>query len=131
MLVSFQINEQDVFEYAFSSNDIKCALVQRFVHISKCSLKSYMYKELSNSSTGWHSSANKPLLYAENGYSHIEALFCPLCPPPPPREKVGKPVHFCPEWHLSPYTLDQSLDYPIPDHTGPSILPTRYVCPYT
>ena len=50
--------------------------------------------------------------------------------PPPHREKVGKPVHFCPEWHLSPYTFDKSLDYPIPDHTGPSIMPTRYVCPY-
>ena len=37
-----------------------------------------MYKELSNFLIGWHSSDNKPLLYAENGYFHIEALFCPL-----------------------------------------------------
>ena len=37
-----------------------------------------MYKEFGNSHNSWHNSTNKLYQYAENGYFHIEALFCPL-----------------------------------------------------
>ena len=81
VLVSFQINEQGVFEYSLSSNNLKFDLVHRFIHLSNFSLKRYMYKQISNFYNSWHNSTNKLYQYAKIAYFHIEALFCPLCPP--------------------------------------------------
>ena len=51
-----------------------------------------------------------------------------LCAPPH-REKVGSARSFLPGGY-KPIYIAGSLDYPVPGHTGPSTMHSRYVCLY-